>query len=328
MAVQRAARGAGGFVLALLLIGLFPGVAAAADTVAFQIKDVRITESSGLTADPQAGVYWTVNDSGSTGTAYGVEPDGKVRGSLNYRAEPVDVEAVAFHDNRLYIADIGDNEAVRDRVTVYYFDQPRASGLTVSYHAWDFAYPDGAHDAEALLVNGNGRLFVVTKEAKGGIYRAPKKPTAGGVNQLTRVGDAPTLVTDGTFLPGGDRIALLSYNKVTVLDAKTYEQVAEADIPKQKQAESLAVSLDESTLLVGSEGKRSKVYAMPIPGVSTATPTPTPTASASGQVDSGGVDEDPDGASGLGNAGTFLALGLAGFVAVVAGVVVARARQR
>ncbi len=326
MTVQRAARGAGGFVLALLLTGLFPGVAAAADTVAFRIKDVRITESSGLAADPDAGIYWTVNDSGSTGTAYGVEPDGKVRGTLNYRVEPVDVEAVAFHDDRLYVADIGDNEAVRDQITVYYFNQPRASGLTVGYRAWDFEYPDGAHDAEALLVNGNGRLFVVTKEAMGGIYRAPKEPTASGVNRLTRVGDAPSLVTDGTFLPGGDQLALLSYNKVTVLDAKSYEQAAEADIPKQKQAESLAVSLDESTLLVGSEGKRSRVYAIPIPGASTASPTPT--ATASGQTDSGDVDEDTEGSGGLGNAGTFLAVGLAGFVALVAGVVVARARTR
>ena len=73
--------------------------------------------------------------------AYGLSPNGKVLGTLNYRAQPEDVEAVAVYEDRLYIADIGDNNEEREFVTVYYFDDPRAGGLTVSYRAWDFRLP-------------------------------------------------------------------------------------------------------------------------------------------------------------------------------------------
>ena len=223
MSVRRALQSAGAIVVALALCGLFPSIAAAKATVAFTIKDERVIESSGLARDTVAGLYWTVNDSGASGAAYGVQPNGKVRGSLNYLAQPEDVEAVAFHDDRLYLGDIGDNDEKRDFVRVYFFNHPRANGLTVDYRAYDFRYPDGSHDAETLLVNGKGRLFIVTKADKGGIYAAPKKPSRDGVNDLKRVGSAPAVITDGTFLPGDKQIALLSYDSVRVIDADTYK---------------------------------------------------------------------------------------------------------
>ena len=327
MSVRRALQSAGAIVVALALCGVFPSIAAAKATVAFTIKDERVIESSGLARDTVAGLYWTVNDSGASGAAYGVQPNGKVRGSLNYLAQPEDVEAVAFHDDRLYLGDIGDNDEKRDFVRVYFFNHPRANGLTVDYRAYDFRYPNGSHDAETLLVNGKGRLFIVTKADKGGIYAAPKKPSRDGVNDLKRVGSAPAVITDGTFLPGDKQIALLSYDSVRVIDADTYKTVATARIPRQPQAESMTVSLDAESLLVGSEGKRSKVYEMPVPGAKTPTPTPTPSDNP-GQTDPGDVpDEDTEPSAGQSNAGTFLAVGLAGFVAIVAGVVVALVRK-
>ena len=315
--------------LALLLAGGFPAVAAAEDTVAFTLRDARITESSGLARDVAGGFYWTVNDSGSAGVVYGLQPDGKVRGTLNYRAAPRDVEAVAVHENRLYVADIGDNGSSRAMVTVYYFLNPRASGLTVTYNALDFRYPDGPHDAETLLVDPTGRLYVVTKGLQGGaIYAAPTNPSRSATNVLRRVADAPALVTDGTFLPDG-RIALLTYGSVEVLDGASYAKVADAPIPRQRQAESLTVNLAGDGLLVGSEGRASKVYAVPVPGAPAPTPTPSadPSGSSGAGTDDGGeVDADVPPPT-AGGRGTLLALGLAGVVAVVAGVVVALARR-
>ena len=98
-------------LLAVVFLAIVPTVAGAEDTVAFTIKDARITESSGLAVDPAGNVYWTVNDSGDRGVAYGIGLDGKVQGTLNFRAQPQDVEAVAVHEDRLYVADIGDNSA-------------------------------------------------------------------------------------------------------------------------------------------------------------------------------------------------------------------------
>jgi DNA-binding beta-propeller fold protein YncE len=320
MALMRAASRLGLLLLSVVFLGI-PTVAGAEDTVAFTIKDARIAESSGLAVDPAGNLYWTVNDSGDRGVAYGIGLDGTVQGTLNFRAQPRDVEAVAVHEDRLYVADIGDNNDRRRLVRVYVFKNPRANGLTVTYHAYDFRYPDAPQNAETLLVNDSGRLFIVTKGRKAAIYEAPAKLDRQGVNDLEEVGSAPSSVTDGTFLPGGDRIALLTYRSVEVIDATSYEVVASAPIPDQPQAESLTLSLDGKSLLVGSEGKKSKVYSMAVP--SEATPTPTPSTETSAETD---VPED-EATLGQGQQGTLLAIGLAAFVALVAGMVVALARR-
>jgi hypothetical protein len=173
-----------------------------------------------------------------------------------------------------------------------------------------------------LLVNDSGRLFIVTKDDKeGAVYAAPRKPERQGVNDLKKVGSAPPEVTDGTFLPDGARIALLTYTSIDVVDASSYKVVASADIPHQPQAESLTMSMDQQSLLVGSEGKKSRVYSVAVP--SEATPTPTPSEDPGGETD---VPEDQ--ADSIQNQkGTLLTLGLAGFVALVAGSVVALVRK-
>jgi hypothetical protein len=327
MAVRRALRSAAALVLALGMACALPLAASAYATVAFTINDSRITESSGLAADPGAQRYWTVNDSGARGVAYALSTSGSVAGTLKYSAQPVDVEAVAMHGGRLYVADIGDNTEERDFVTVFYFDNARTGNQAVGYRAWDFTYPDGPHDAETLLVDGSGRLFVVTKDAEGAVYSAPRQPNRGGTNQLTKVGDAPPAVTDGTFLPGGKRIALLTYGAIEVVDAETYKRIGKIDIPVQAQPESLTVSLDKSSLLVGSEGRQSRVYSIPIPTKESASPKPTPSKSSSStpsaEPDPSDPPTDGDSSTGRSRAGTLMALGIAGIVAGVSGAVVA-----
>lgn len=146
----------------------------------------------------------------------------------------------------------------------------------MSYHAYSFRYPDGPHNAETLLVNDSGRLFIVTKGQEAAVYAAPSKPDRQGVNKLKKVGTAPSGVTDGTFLPSGDKIALLTYGSVVVIDASTYEVLASFPIPHQPKAGSLTLSLDEKSLLVGPKGKKSKVYTVPVPGEASPGPRQAP----------------------------------------------------
>jgi hypothetical protein len=314
----------------------WPALVASADTVAFTIRDERVTESSGLVRDTDADLYWTVNDSGDEGTVYGVTDNGNVKGIVGFRAEPVDVEAVAMYEDRLYVADIGDNGSKRDFVTVYYFNNPEPNNRTVPFRSYDFSYPDGPHDAETLLVDGDGRLYIVTKGIRGAVYQAPRRPSRQGVNELKKVADAPAYVTDGVFLPDGDEIALRTYVSVEVLDASSYKTVALAAAPYQRQGESIAVALDGKSLLVGSEGKRSTVLEIDIPGSvgdapsagsappKSATPTPTPSTST---PTTGDDQMDDDEGPPVSRAGTILSLSLAGLVALVAGVVVAARRK-
>lgn len=293
---------------------------------AFTFSDERIAENSGMARDTGRQLFWVVNDSEDSGRVFAVGPDGKTKGTLEYAAKPVDVEAVAMAGTRLFVADIGDNQAQRDKITVYYFDQPAPNDdRSGSYRAWDFVYPDGAHDAETILVDKNGRIFFVTKGAQGAIYAAPKQLRSNGPNDLTRVADAPAFVTDGTFLPDG-KIALRTYVSVVVLDPELYSPVAQAVTPFQRQGEALTVSLDGKTLLLGSEGVRQAVLRTPIPeqlysdvpsGAPTPPPSPTPTPAPAATP----AAVEPTPASD--RRGTLAAILMALAASVVAGVVVA-----
>jgi hypothetical protein len=85
----------------------------------------------------------------------------------------------------------------------------------------------------------------------------------------------PPLTTDATFLPNG-KFVLRTYTSGFLYDApgKLREELT---LPIQPQAESVAY--DGKRLLLGSEGPRSKILAVPLPasarGKSTSTPTPS-----------------------------------------------------
>jgi hypothetical protein len=314
--VRRALSGAFAMATALVLAGLLPSMAFA-QSVAFTITDGRITSSSGLARDMNAELYWTANESDDRGVVYGLTTSGAVRGTLNYRTKPVDVEGLAVVNDTLYVGDIGDRTRSRSFVTVYRFDNPRATGLTVTFRSYDFAFGDGPKNAETLLVTDSGRILVVTAGKRAAIYAGPRQPSRQVVNRLTKVADAPAGITDGAFLPGGKQIALRSNTTVYVLDAASYETVASAELSTQPKGKSLAISLDGDSLLLGSQGPNAKVYAVPVP--TKVTPSATPSTQPDGETEE---------ATGTGRSGTLLALGLAAVVAVVAGVVAGAIHDR
>jgi hypothetical protein len=126
----------------------------------------------------------------------------------------------------IYVADIGDNDAERDRITVYRLPEPAGASTSVKvsdvFHA---TYPDGAHDAETLLVAADGRLHIVTKGETGpvAIYRFPNELRSGTTLKLERVGGPReprhaaenNRVTDGAVSPDGEWIALRSTSTLT-----------------------------------------------------------------------------------------------------------------
>ena len=288
--------------------------------LAFTITDPRVTESSGLARDTDNNVFWTVNDSGDEGIVYAIGPDGRTRGTVRYNADPVDVEALAYVDRRLYIADIGDNARQRETIRLYVIDYPvpgRDRGN--SFYTYELRYPDGPHDAEAVLLDEDGQLQVITKARNGAIYRAPNPLTTGAVNELVRVADAPAWATGATVLPSGN-YAVRTYLTLEVLDRQEYTTVARSTLPFQPQGESLTLSMSDGVLLIGSEGVASRVLRVPVPtavesdatGAQSPPPSPDPTP----------VPETATSTEGVNRSGTLLALALATAVALAAGAVV------
>src|SRR3954451_5690674 len=138
-------------------------------------------ELSGLVASrDQPGVLWAIEDSGNSPDLVALRADGTFIGRFPVTgAENVDWEDVAIAGSDLYVADTGDNLEERSDVAVYRVPEPDVSSggaPTAPVARLSLTYPDGAHDAEALLVDPRTReLIVVTKNliGRGSVYVAP-----------------------------------------------------------------------------------------------------------------------------------------------------------
>jgi hypothetical protein len=82
----------------------------------------------------------------------------------------------------VFLADIGDRAEVRGQYTIYRVPEPTelsAGVTTVTADAFPFAYPDGSHDAAAILVHPTSRVVtVITRDRSGGGTFAYDLPTA------------------------------------------------------------------------------------------------------------------------------------------------------
>ena len=300
-------------LVAVALSGLLATGSAGGAELVLRLHDPALVESSGLAVSARHdGILWTHPDGGTVAQVMAVGQSGDTVATVTLDGiDPYDPEALApgRDGGSLWLGDLGDNLEKRPDVSVFRFREPRSvADGTVRTRWFRFTYPDGPHDAEALLVHpSTGRLLVATKAlGGGGLYRAPARLVAeeDGTNRLERVADVPSLVTDGAFLPDG-RFVLRSYTTLYVYDRPGH-QVASAPLPRQPQGESVAV--DGDSLLVGSEGEDSAVYRVPVPGGAgspSATADPTGSGgSGSEESDGSGSEEGSDGSDGSEGSGS------------------------
>ncbi len=242
------------------------------------VKVPQLTEASGLAISRRvAGRLWAHNDSGQP-VLFALDTRGAVTGQLRVTGAKVeDWEAVAVGPcdggSCIYIGDIGDNEAKRRGVTVYRVPEPEgASGTAAVADTLRATYPDGAHDAETLLVAG-GRLYIVTKGETGpvGLYRFPAQLQSGTTMKLERVGD-PSLkvdgdsrITDGSVSPDDQWIVLrtksaLTFYRASDLLAGRWRAASTVDLKplNEPQGEGLALGAENTVFLAGEGGGKKQ----------------------------------------------------------------------
>lgn len=192
-------------------------------------------ESSGLARgvrDPA--LFWTHNDSGDDPVLYAIGEGGRLAGSVRVDgAEARDWEDIESADCPgtgepcLYVADTGDNDAQRDRITIYVAPEPGPGATSVTASAIHLRYPEGPRDAEGLFII-DGRIHLVTKGREGPIrlYRVPDGAAAGSTATLEpvaevapRPGTSADYVTAATATPDGSWVAIRTYRELLVLEA-------------------------------------------------------------------------------------------------------------
>jgi hypothetical protein len=302
--------------------------------VVVRLQDPRIQESSGLAGSRRhPEVLWTHNDSGDGPRLYALGADGRTLATLTLAGvQARDWEAMAAgRDDRgrpaLFVGDIGDNLDAWPEVAVYRVTEPaRLGDATVAAARYRLRYADGPRNAEALLVDPrSNRLYVATKEPDGGgLYRAPARLRTDQPNLLHRVARVPPLVTDGAFAPDGRSFVLRDYQSAYVYTAPG-RRVGELPLPLQEQGESLTVSADGRSVLVGSEGVNSEVWRVPLPASVLARVTPS-TRPSPGSASPPGASPVVGTGSGWGRA-PLLAAAAAALALLVAVVAVVRRRR-
>jgi hypothetical protein len=255
----------GAVVAVPFLLGAAAGPGATPDGgEAFRFTDADIVESSGLVA--QDGIVITTNDSGDSGRVFAVDPaTGDTVGVTTWPSDPVDVEALApAGPGHVWVGDIGDNRAVRESVEVLRVPVGRGD-VAATPASYELVYAHGPRDAEALVRNPvTGQLFVITKGIFGGtVYAAPLTLRDDRPNRLVEVAEAPGIVTDATFLPGGGAVVMRTYSQAYVVDVPSWQPVTSWSLPAQDQGEGITV--DPDGLLVSSEGARSTVLSVRLP---------------------------------------------------------------
>lgn len=277
----------------------------------FRFADPRIPEASGIAAGRASpGVFYVQNDGGDTNRFFAVDRrSGRTAATITVSgARNVDWEDIAVGPDvtgtpSVWLADIGDNDAVRPTVQVYRVAEPhvdpasrgRALRLRVAQE-WRLRYPGGPTDAEGFAVAPDGSAYIVSKSIGGAtVYRLPSRPRDGRGQLLHRVGRigfhvtgtrnpfglaGQLTATGATISPDGSLFVVRTYADAWVWPLGTAGFGAAlrgrpdvVRLPGQPQGEGIAVSGDR--LVADSEGVHSAVLAVPLPAPSGSAGTPT-----------------------------------------------------
>jgi hypothetical protein len=222
------------------------------------------------------------NDGGDLPRIFAINSTGKllgtyrVVGAINVDWEDIASGPAADGGPALYIADIGDNEKRRDAVVVYRVKEPDLagggeSGQTESAEPFQFRYPDGAHNAEALIVDPeSGRMYVITKTQSSpcSVYRSPwplklgEPMTFEVVNGVAAAAISQLrFVTGAAASPDGNRVAIRTYFSAFELlrpPGKGFESIFDSSpssvaLPLEQQGEAIAYTRDGRYLVTTSE---------------------------------------------------------------------------
>jgi hypothetical protein len=282
-------------IIILMLIASFAQkLAKDKETITGHVQGKEMAETSGIAASQiHDGIYYIHNDSGDTSRFFAITPQGTLKGTFYFKgeaAEPLgvrDVEDIAVGPgpvkgkSYVYLGDIGDNGAVRKYLTIYRFEEPPISGADSVKHLTAaplfVKYPDGAKDAETLMVDPMEELIYIVSKRRNSVfvYTTPLNYKPNDTVTLTKrstlhFGGIPPFkwITAGDISKDGSQILLRNYTNVyywkRTANMPVWEVMTQKPIKlyykKEKQGEAIGFAPDGKGYYTTSEGIGEPIY--------------------------------------------------------------------
>jgi hypothetical protein len=268
-------------------------------TVTVRSRRDLVENSAAAMSARQAGVLFTINDSGNEAILYAIDTTGSDRGTWRVDGSTdVDWEATAVgpcaHDSAphcVYIGDVGDNDAAHPTRAIYRVAEPEARDSSfsgeVKAERITYTYSDSKHDVEAMYVAANGDIYLITKRALLGfarelrpalVFRLPasawdsKEPViAQLVDSLSVIpGSAPLrTITDASLSRDGRHLAVRTYSQVFIYATDSLTARVNHAVPAavcnivalgEAQGEGITWAKNDGRLVFSSEGHDAPLH--------------------------------------------------------------------
>ncbi|MEM9657943.1 MAG: hypothetical protein AAF961_06230 [Planctomycetota bacterium] len=271
------------------------GALSASGEFVASVQSPSVAEASGVIASRRnRGIVWMHND-GRTGYVYGVGPGGDVAATIALQQPVADFEDIAIGPgpqsgvDYLYVADIGDNNLLRQCVQTYRFREPKIETIesdaptTIVRDAerFELCYPGAKLDAEALLVDPqSGDLLVVAKERRRArVYVASSSQLVDGARIDLRLAVNLKIgeVTGGDVAPDRSAVVLRSDDKGWIWRCQASQKIEEAfssqmprEIPvrhpsQKGDGEAIGFHPTSDAYFTISEGRKPSLCLFPVP---------------------------------------------------------------
>jgi hypothetical protein len=208
-----------------------------------KLENKDLKEASGIVASHSfPGYFWSHNDSGGKALLFLIDSLGggklefKIEGAKNRDWEDISIfKDSSTQKSTIVIGDIGDNSTKHDNCTLLFVEEPNTfpfedQSLTV-YKKVVFEYPDGARDAEALMIDPITKdIFIVSKkERKVSMYRIPYPHVESETLTAEKVLTLPIRnITAGDIAPDGSAILLKNYDAIYYYTREATESIVDA----------------------------------------------------------------------------------------------------
>lgn len=229
------------FLVACTQSGAYSGAPGFANTPQeFPVSSPLLVEASGI-ADSKTnpGYLWVEQDSGNPPDITLMAHDGTVIKSVHLaNVENRDWEDIALsggpdpNKQYLYLAETGDNLVVHTDYAIYRFEEPAMAVDTVKeVDRIAFYYPDGSHNAEAILIDPDTHdIYIITKtDQRSKIFKLTYPYSTTDMNRVTEVGSLSfNYATSAAISPSGKDLVVKTYDAIYYYPRQKGESIVQS----------------------------------------------------------------------------------------------------